>query len=244
MEVSTHHQHPDHQLKTSNLRKYDEIDSKTHLWDNFRLRTNHLRGPKVAVGGVQLADNFLMMRISQLSSSLFRQSHNLSSWVLRFSDLLTFRYHHLSSNNSFIPSFNQLFIMLTNILVLLAYGWTQYRRAWWNICSALEPLWTGISKEMCNKNSANPCHSKECQTVPRGLTTDPHHRIDSADPALQGDDPLHGEQGRGHPQCAQHHCLGWTWTLPGWTSLGGNLWRLILPHRLCFDLLPLHLSDE
>ena len=29
---------------------------------NFGLRTNHLRGPKVAVGGVQLADNFLMMR--------------------------------------------------------------------------------------------------------------------------------------------------------------------------------------
>ena len=46
MEVSTHHQHPDHQLKTSNLRKYDQIDSKTYFKVKLQIANEPPAGSK------------------------------------------------------------------------------------------------------------------------------------------------------------------------------------------------------
>ena len=80
----------------------------------------------------------------------------------------------------------------------------------------------------------------EGQTVPTGLTTDPHHPVHGPHPPLQPHHPLHGQQGCRHPQGRQQDRLSWAWSLPVCQNHFFPIFSES-PHSLSLYLLSLHL---
>ena len=80
----------------------------------------------------------------------------------------------------------------------------------------------------------------EGQTVPTGLTTDPHHPVHGPHPPLQPHHPLHGQQGCRHPQGRQQDRLSWARSLPVCQNHFFPIFSES-PHSLSLYLLSLHL---